>query len=129
MTEDCTSDVFLPINPVDAGAFVVSAKQEEVFRIFDLVRQEQADRLERILSAINVVPQKQVVGRRWWTAVREEPQQVAELPMNVSTNLQRSFELEKHRLRHEDLTGLNAKTANFRLRELNVLEHKLHAVS
>jgi hypothetical protein len=34
-----------PVNPVDGGTLVVSAEDEEIFRIFDLVGQQQADGL------------------------------------------------------------------------------------
>lgn len=34
-----------PVDAVDRGAFMVTAKDEEVLGVFDLVRQEQADGL------------------------------------------------------------------------------------
>lgn len=40
---------------------MISAEQEEVFWVLYLVRQEQADGLERLLAAIHVVAEKQVI--------------------------------------------------------------------
>ena len=49
------------IYPVDARTLVVSSEQEEILRIFDLVREEQADSLQRLLPSVYVVTQEQVV--------------------------------------------------------------------
>ena len=43
------------VDPVDRGALVVAAQQEEVLRVFDLVGQQQADALQPVRSAVNVV--------------------------------------------------------------------------
>ena len=40
---------------VDRGALVVTAENEEIFRVLDLVRQQQADSLERLLASVDVV--------------------------------------------------------------------------
>ena len=50
------------VNAVDGGAFVVAAKDEEVFWILDLVRQQEADCLKRLLSSIYIVAQEQVIS-------------------------------------------------------------------
>lgn len=49
------------VNPVDGPALVVSPQQEKVLRVFDFVRQEQADHLEVLLTSIHIVSQEQVV--------------------------------------------------------------------
>ena len=42
------------VYPVDGGALVVAAQQEEVLGVLDLVGQQQADRLKALLAwAIN----------------------------------------------------------------------------
>ena len=46
------------IYTVDARAFVVASKDEEVFWVFDLVGEEQTDGLERLLASVDVVSKK-----------------------------------------------------------------------
>jgi hypothetical protein len=72
------------VDAVDGGALVVPPQQEEVVRVPDLVREEEADGLDALLAAVHVVAQKQVVGRRWEAAVLEQAEQVRELPVNVA---------------------------------------------
>ena len=43
------------VDSVDGGAFVVSSQDEEVLGILDLVCQQQADSLERLLASVDVV--------------------------------------------------------------------------
>jgi hypothetical protein len=43
------------IDAVDGGALMVAAEDEEVLGILDLVGQEEADGLERLLAAVHVV--------------------------------------------------------------------------
>ena len=43
------------VDSVDGGAFVVASKDEEVFRVFDLVSQQQADGFEGLLAPVDVV--------------------------------------------------------------------------
>ena len=50
------------VDAVDRGALVVAAQQEEVLRVLDLVGQQQADALQPVRSAVNVVAA--VGGRR-----------------------------------------------------------------
>ena len=46
------------VDPVNTGALVVAAKQEEVLRILDLVGEQQANGLETLLAPIDVVALK-----------------------------------------------------------------------
>ena len=73
-----------PVNPVDARALVVPPQHEEVLRVLDLVRQQEADRLERLFATVHVIAQEQVV--RFWRepAVLEQAQQVVILPVDVA---------------------------------------------
>ena len=76
------------IDAVDRGAFVVSAEDEEVFGVFDLVREEQANGFERLLASVNVIAKEEVVCLGWETAVFEEAQEVVVLAVNVTTDLE-----------------------------------------
>jgi len=57
------------IYPVDGGALVVASQQKEVFWVLDLVGQQQAYGLQRLLPSVHVVPKKQVIGLRWEATV------------------------------------------------------------
>lgn len=57
---------------VDRGTFVVTAENEKVFRVLDLVGKEETDGLERLLSAINVIAEEEIVGLWGEAAVLEQ---------------------------------------------------------
>lgn len=50
---------------------MVTAEDEEVFRVLDLVGKQEADSLERLLASVDVISQEKVVGFRWETAILE----------------------------------------------------------
>lgn len=72
------------VDAVDAGALVVPTEQKEVLGVLDLIGQQQADGLQRLLAPVHVVPQKQVVALWREAAVLEQPQKVVVLAMNVA---------------------------------------------
>lgn len=124
---------------------MVSSEDEEVFGVFDLVREEEADSFEGLLSSIDVVAEEEVVGFRGETAILEKPQEVVILPMDVAfaigerrisvrgssgkavktqkrehtANLNGCFQLEKDGLVNEDFPGLRAEILDFVFLELN----------
>ena len=60
------------IDAVYARAFVIASQHEEVFWVFDLVGQHQADGLDRLLSSVDVVTKEEIVGLPWESSVLEE---------------------------------------------------------
>lgn len=72
------------VDAVDAGTLVVPTEQEEVLGVLDLIGQQQADGLQRLLAPVHVVPEKQVVALWREAAVLEQPQKVVVLAMNVA---------------------------------------------
>lgn len=72
------------IDAVDAGALVVAAQEEEVLGVFDLVGEQEADGLQRLLAPVHIVAQEQVVTLRGEAPVLKKPQQVVVLPVNVT---------------------------------------------
>lgn len=72
------------VDAVDGGTLVVAPEQEEVLWVFDLVRQQQADGLQRLFPSVHVVAQEQVVCLRGEAAILEEPQQVCVLSVDVT---------------------------------------------
>lgn len=63
---------------------MVAPQQKEVLGILDLVRKQQAHGLNRLFSTVDVVPQEEVVGIWWEPSVLEQPEQIGELPVNVT---------------------------------------------
>ena len=60
--ESTAALVIKAINAIDAGALVVSAQQKKVLRVLDLVGKQEADDFERLLSAVDIVSEKEIVG-------------------------------------------------------------------
>ena len=66
------------------AALVVPAEDEEVLGVFDLVSEEKANRLERLLATVDVVSEEKVIRFRWETAVFEEAEQIIVLAMDIA---------------------------------------------
>ena len=73
-----------PVDSVNTGTFVVAPEEEEVLRVLDLVREQEADGLERLLPPVHVVAQEQVVGLGREPPVLEQAQQVRVLAVDVA---------------------------------------------
>lgn len=78
------------VDTVDGRAFVVASQDEEVLRVLDLVREEEADSLQRLLAAVDVVSKEQVIRLGREATILKEPQKVIVLSMDVAANLNRS---------------------------------------
>jgi hypothetical protein len=76
-----------PVYSVDAGAFVIAAQHEEVLGVLDLVCKKQADGLERLLAAIDIVTQEKVVGFWREAAVLKEAKEIVVLSVDIATDL------------------------------------------
>ena len=63
---------------------MVASEQEKVLRILDFVGQQQADRLQRLLSSIDIISKEEVVGLWREAAVLEQTQQVVVLAVNIT---------------------------------------------
>lgn len=72
------------VYPVDGSTLVVSSQQEKVFWVFNLVGQQQTDSLQRLLSSIHVVSQKQVVAFRGVSSILKQSEQVVVLTMYIT---------------------------------------------
>lgn len=75
------------VDPVDGSALVVATQDEEVFRVLDLVCEEQADGLQRLLATVYVVAKEEVVGLWGETAILEQAEEVVVLTVNITANL------------------------------------------
>lgn len=72
------------VYPVDTGTFVITAENEEVFGIFDLVREEEADGFQRLFPSVYIVSEEQIVCFWRKPSVLEESQEVVVLAVNVT---------------------------------------------
>lgn len=63
---------------------MVSSQQKEVFGVFDLVGQQQADGLQGLLASVYIVPQKQVVALWRKAPIFKQPEQIIVLPMDIT---------------------------------------------
>lgn len=72
------------INSIDLRTLVVSSQQEEVLGVFDLIAEQESNGFYRLLAAVDVVAQEQVVCLRREPAVLENAQQVIVLAMHVA---------------------------------------------
>lgn len=63
---------------------MVAPEQEEVLGVFDLVGEHEADGLDGLFSAVDVVAQEEVVGLPGEAGVLEELDEVRELPVDVA---------------------------------------------
>ena len=109
------------VNTVNAGALVVSTKNEEVLGVLDLVREEKANSLETLLATVDIVPEEEVIRLGREAAVLEEAQKVVVLPVNVSANLDGGLKLEEDGLADENLTGLGAQELDLVLSQVHLL--------
>ncbi len=77
------------VDTINRRTFVVTSEDKEVFRVFYLVGQEQADCLEGLLASIYIIAKEEVVRFRRKSAVLEEAQKIVVLAMNIAANLPR----------------------------------------
>lgn len=83
--------VIEPVNAIDRCTLVIAAKDEEILGILDFVCKQQTDGLQRLLAAVDIISQEQVVSFRRKATVFEQAEQVVVLPMDVTTNLRTRF--------------------------------------
>lgn len=82
-----TTFIIETINTIDACALVVTAENEEVLRVANLKREQEADGLDRLTAAVDVVSEEEIVCFRWEAAVLEETQQVVILAVDITADL------------------------------------------
>ena len=63
---------------------MVAPEQEEVLGVLDFVAEEQANSLDGLFAAIDVVTQEQVVSLGREASVLENPQQVIVLAVHIA---------------------------------------------
>lgn len=75
------------VDTVNRCALMVATENEKVFRVLDLVRQQQANGLKRLFATVDIISEEQIVCFGGETAVLEETQEVVVLAVNITANL------------------------------------------
>ena len=75
------------MNAIHRRDFVVTTKEKEVLRVFDLVGKEQANSLKGLLAIVHVIAKKEVVSLWWESSILEPTEQIIVLAVNISANL------------------------------------------
>jgi hypothetical protein len=89
---DVTPPFALIIEAINAGhvrTFMISSKKKEVFGILEFVAQQQENRLQTLLSTVNIVAQEKIVGCRRKPAHLEQSDKIRVLAMYVADDLYR----------------------------------------
>jgi hypothetical protein len=66
---------------------MVPSQDEEIFRVFDLVRKEQTNRFEGLFTSVYVVAKKKIICFWREAPVFEEPEEVVILAVNVTFSI------------------------------------------
>ena len=72
------------INTINGGALMVSTEEEEVLGVLNLIGQEEANSFQRLLAAVDVISQEEVVSIGWETAIFEKSKEIIILSMNIT---------------------------------------------
>lgn len=102
---DVVSSLALIVEAIDTVyrcTLVVASKDKEILWILDLVGEEEADGLQGLLSSVDVVAQKEVVGFRRESSILKQTQEIVVLAVNITTDLYGSLELEQDWLGDEN---------------------------
>jgi len=104
------------VDTVDASTLMVPTKKKEVLGVLNLIGEEEADSLEGLLTAVDIIAKEEVVGFWGKAAVLEQAEEVVVLAMDVAADLEvgqswmvtsqteqcihsdRRFQLEEHGL-------------------------------
>jgi hypothetical protein len=89
----------------DGGGFVVAPQDEHPRGILDLQGEEEADGLDALPAAVDVVAQEEVAGLGGHASVFEESQHVVVLSVDIAANLDRCGHFDQHGLFEEDGLG------------------------
>jgi len=108
------------LDAVDGGALVVAAEGEEVFGLLALVGHHDRDGLQRLLAAVHLVAQEQLVCVWREAALFEQPQQVEVLPVRVPRDVHGSLNFDQDRLLSEYFLGLRDQPLNFSFSQVHV---------
>jgi hypothetical protein len=116
---------------------VITTQDEKVFGVLDLVRQKEANGFQRLLAAIYVVAQEEIIRFGREASVFEQAEQIVVLSMDVptyldpdvsaepqrtgATNLDGRLKLQQDGLTDKYFSRLGAQPTNLLLEQLDLL--------
>ena len=100
---------------------MVPPQHEEILGIFNFVRQEETDGFQRLLAAIDVIAEEDVVGFGGEPSIFEQTEEVVVLAVDVAANLDGGLEFEEHGLGDEEVAGAKAEHFYFGFGEVDLL--------
>jgi hypothetical protein len=103
------------VNTVDRCTFMVTTENEKVLGVLDLVGKQKTNGLQTLLTTIHVVSKEYVIRLRWESTIFKQAQKIVVLAVNVTANLDRSLQLEEHRLSNQKITAAEAEHFNLSL--------------
>jgi hypothetical protein len=103
------------IDAVDRGALVVASQKEEILWVLNFVGEEEANCLKRLLAAVDVITEEEIVCIGREAAVLKESQEIVVLAVNVTTDFNGCLKLKENGLIYEDVAGLDTETTHFLL--------------
>lgn len=106
------------VYPIDARTFVIPSQDEEVFRVFDLVRKKETDCFKGLFTSVYVVTEKEVICFWREAAIFEESEEVVVLTVDVTTNLDWSFQFEQDWLVDENFSRFGTEVLDLVLLKL-----------
>jgi len=118
---DVVASLALIIETVDSSdrsTLMITSQLEEILRKLDLVSHQQSNGFKTLLATIDIITQEDVVALRWKAPILKESQQIMILTMDVTTDLNRSRQLQQGALLQKDLTSLRAKSFHLPFRHL-----------
>mmetsp|Transcript_74211 Transcript_74211/g.172137 ORF Transcript_74211/g.172137 Transcript_74211/m.172137 type:complete len:242 (-) Transcript_74211:52-777(-) len=105
----------------DLATLVVAAEESDALLIADLVKEHEGHRLHRVVAAVNIVAEEEVVCLWHGAADAEELLQVQELAMDVAANRHRATHRLAIRLLLQDLPHPLAQRLALRFVELTLV--------
>jgi hypothetical protein len=72
------------IDSVDTRVLVVAAEYEKVLGVLDLVREEKADSLERLLATVDVVAEEEIVRLGGEATIFKKSEEIIILAVDVT---------------------------------------------
>ena len=87
---------------------MIASQKKEVLREFDFVSQQKAYSFQRLLASVNVITEEKIICIRWESTEFEDSQEIGELPVDITTDLNGCLKFQQHRLLQEYLPGFHA---------------------
>ena len=85
--------------PIDVAVFMVSSKQENLFRVFELESHQQADYLKTLAASVHIVSKEEVVKATYVTCLTrglpqiKEAHKIAVVTVNISEYFDRGLQV------------------------------------